>query len=529
VGFFFTELENVRLNFKRTRIPLFRMTEKIALYKMPLLLLMVVLLGLTLRLYQIDRESLWFDEAHTYWTVRSSPADIVKSVANDVHAPLYFLFLHYWVRILGDSDGAMRLFSAMFGILAIPVVFQIGKLLFNDRFGLMAALFLSVSGFHIQYSQEARPYSFYFFLTSLSLLSAIIAHKGTRHAWIGYILSTVLLLYTHNTAILAVAAVMLFYLVLSWPWRPASLYPFLLANLAIVFLYTPWIWFFVGQAVRITERFWTSSLTAGHILRTLTEMALIPSGTDIPRKIHIVLLAVPFSILLLALPSLWAKEKKMLIALALLFLVPVGGNLLASTTIRNIFILRVLIPALLLLPFLWATPILMDSEGPKSPYRKLAVVAMASMFFILLIGSIDFLRHNSKEPWRQAVEIFQKSYKSGDVVVYIVPYNEIAFARYLSANFYNLPVVAIPAGSYLNLRPPHYQPINKGDKDETGIATLQALKGKNSRLWVILRHSPTTKKYKALIDSTFAWLDANYKNLTELKRKNLQFVLYEPL
>lgn len=164
------------------------------------------------------------------------------------------------MRILGDSDGAIRLFSAISGILAIPVVFQIGKLLFHDRFGLMAALFLSVLGFHIQYSQEARPYSLYFLLTSLSVLFAVLAYKRTHYAWAGYILSTVLLLYTHNTAVFAVAAVMLFYLVLPWPWKPASLYRFLLANLAVFILYTPRISVFVTQAITVRERFWTPTL-----------------------------------------------------------------------------------------------------------------------------------------------------------------------------------------------------------------------------------------------------------------------------
>ena len=520
---------NVQPNLGGSRISLFRITQ-MALYKMPLLVLLVVLLAAILRLYQLDRESFWFDEAHTYWTIRNSPVDVIKSVIKDVHSPLYFLLLHYWARMLGDTDWAIRLLSAIFGILAIPVVFQIGRLLFNNRFGLMAALFLSVSGFHIQYSQEARPYSLYFFLTSLSVLFAVLAYKRINYAWIGYILSTVMLLYTHNTAILAVAAVMLFYLVVSWPWKPANLCPFLLANLAVFIFYTPWISFFVGQSLTVTEHFWTSTLTTRHIFRTLTEMVLIPSGTNIPRKMHTALLVVPSSILLLALPRLWAKQKKILLALALLFLVPVGGNLLASTMIRNIFILRVLIPALLLLPFLWATPILMGSERPVSTYgRRLAILAMVSMFFISLIGSISFLRHNSKEPWRQAAEIFQRSYKAGDVVVYVFPYNEIAFVRYLPANFYNLPVVAIPPGSYLNLGPPRSQPLNKEDRDETSVVALQALKTKNSRLWLILRHSPTTRKNKTLIDSTLAWLDANYKSVNELKHNRLQFVLYEPL
>lgn len=259
-------------------------------------------------------------------------------------------------------------------------------------------------------------------------------------------------------------------------------------------------------------------------------MVLIPGGADIPRQIHTALLVVPSSILPLTVPSLGAKEKNMLIALAFLFLVPVGMNLFASTTIRNIFIPRVLIPALIFLPFLWATPILMDSERSVSPYgRKLAVLAMVSMFFISLIRSISVLRHNSKEPWRQAAEIFQRSYKPSDVVVYIFPYNEIAFVRYLPATFYNLPAVGIPAGSFLNLGPRRAQPLNAEDKEETGVVALQALKAEKSRLWLILRHSPTSRKNKRLINSTLARLDANYKSVTELKHTGLRFGLYEPL
>lgn len=505
-------------------------TRNMALYKTPLLLALVVMFALALRVYQIDRESLWFDEAFTYWAAVSSPPDIIKTWSSSLHPPLYGLMLHYWMKIVGDSDMAIRLLSAIFGVLAIPVVFQIGKLLFNDRFGLAAALFLSVSGFHIQYSQEARPYSLYFLLTSVSILFTILAHKRIRYAWFGYIISTVLLLYTHNTAVLAVVAIMLFYLILAWPWRPASVYHFLLATLVVAICYTPWIPVYLSHAIQVTESYWTSSLKFGQVLATLTELVLIPPGANIPRKIQYGLLGVPFSVLLLSLPGLWAKEKKILIALVLLFLIPVGTNLIVSIFIRNIFILRVLIPALLPLPILLSTPILMEKEEPLFPYRRLALAAMASMMLISLIGSIGFLRHNSKEPWRQAAEILQKNYKPGDVIVHLWAGNEIGLIRYLPPKFYHLPAVAIPAGRYLNLGPSRAEPLNKEEKDKTGIETLQALKAKNGRIWLVHRYSPSAKsRYKNVMDIAMGWLDANYKKTRELKHKSLQLVLYEPL
>jgi mannosyltransferase len=500
-------------------------TKYTALYKTTLLLALVILLAGGLRLYEIDRESLWLDEADTYWKSRTSPADIVKMVIKDVHPPLYFLLIHYWVRILGDSDGALRLFSAVFGILAIPIVFQIGRLLFNERFGLVAALFLAVSGFHIQYSQEARSYALYFFLTSLSIYFVLLGHRRTQYAWIGYTLSTVLLLYTHNTAVLVVIAVMLFYLTLVWPWRLSKINPFLIAALASFILYTPWIPVQIKQANLVSKAFWTSELTITETLERL-QFVLFPQTISGLEWIQHGLIFLPFSILFLSLPGLWAKEKKTLIAIAFLFLVPIGINLIFSTTIRNIFLVRVLIPALLPLSFLWATPILMERGAS---YKKLALVAMTLMLLISVANSIDFLRHYSKEPWRPAAEIFGKSYKPGDAVVYLPAYNEYTLVRYLLPNFYDLPKVAIPANYYHKFDPRLASPLNDR-KDNTGKRALEVLKGNNARLWLVLSHDSFTKsRHKALAGETVAWLDANYKKLSEWKLKNLEMVLYEPL
>ena len=480
-------------------------TKYTALYKTPFLLALVVLFAVVLRLYHIDRESLWLDESSSYWWAKSSPIEIVTRVAGDAHTPLYYLILHYWMKISGDSDWAIRLLSAIFGISAIPVVFQIGKLLFSERFGVVAALFLAVSGFHIQYSQEARPYSLYFLLTSVSVLFTILAYKKIRYAWFGYIVTTALLLYTHNTAVLAVVAIMLFYLILAWPWRLQANTSFLVATLVVLILYTPWIPVYLSQLTLVQGDMWTPALTVKQALKTLQKLVLFPQRISFLGWIQYGLLCLPFSILLVSLPPLWAKEKRILIAMGFLFLIPVGINLIFSTTIHNIFLLRLLIPGLLVLPFLWATPILMERAAS---YRKLAMTAMISMFLISLAGSIHFLLHNFKEPWRDLVETFQDNYKPGDEVVYLMAYNKKPFARYLSPNFYDLAVVTL-------------------EEDKIDNAALRAPKTTDVRLWLVRRYGGIKSKDKARIYRTVSWLDANYKKLSEWKFKNLEMVLYE--
>ena len=282
-----------------------------ARYQTPFMLACIVLLATALRVYQIDRESFWLDEAFSYWVANSTAADVGITSANEVNPPLYYITLHYWVKIFGDSDKAIRLLSAMLGSLAIPVIYQIGRLLFNERFGLLAALFLTVSGFHIQYAQEARAYSLYFLLTSLSVFFVVLtSKKRTYYASIGYILTTALLLYSHNTALFTVAAIILFYLVLAWPWRWSSVYRFLMATLVAFLAYAPYIPVYLSQARTVKEDFWTRGLSIEDVLTALQKLILVLQYISGLGPIQYGLIGLPVVILLLSLPALWDKEKK---------------------------------------------------------------------------------------------------------------------------------------------------------------------------------------------------------------------------
>ena len=62
----------------------------------------ILLLAVALRLIAIDGRGLWTDEVFSFDFARLSPIAIMTAAANDVHPPLYFLLLHFWMELFGD-------------------------------------------------------------------------------------------------------------------------------------------------------------------------------------------------------------------------------------------------------------------------------------------------------------------------------------------------------------------------------------------------------------------------------------------
>lgn len=83
------------------------------------------------------------------------------------HLPFYFLLVRIWSTI-GESEFVLRYFSTILSVLSIALIFSVGRLLAGPRVGFVAALLLSISPFHIWYSQEARMYT----LMTVSVLAA---------------------------------------------------------------------------------------------------------------------------------------------------------------------------------------------------------------------------------------------------------------------------------------------------------------------------------------------------------------------
>ncbi|MDE6138418.1 MAG: glycosyltransferase family 39 protein, partial [Candidatus Gastranaerophilales bacterium] len=85
------------------------------------------------------------------------------------HTPLYFFLLHFWMKIFGDSEVAIRSLSVVFGILTVPVVYLVSSKITTKTNSLIVCLFSAVSPLLVLFSAEARMYSMVVLLVMLSL------------------------------------------------------------------------------------------------------------------------------------------------------------------------------------------------------------------------------------------------------------------------------------------------------------------------------------------------------------------------
>ena len=89
----------------------------------------------------------------------------------DTNPPLYFVGLSALRALAGESEYALRFASVIAGVLLVPLLYVMGKRLFSERAGVLAAVLGTFSPFLIWYSQEARMYTL---LATLSLASVYL-------------------------------------------------------------------------------------------------------------------------------------------------------------------------------------------------------------------------------------------------------------------------------------------------------------------------------------------------------------------
>ncbi len=181
-------------------------------------------IGLLLRRYHINTQSLWFDETDI---VARAHADIgsllVAFTSAGENGPLYTLMLHFWIRLFGESETAVRTLSALFGTLTIPLIYLFTSALLRaggttrrwaEGVGVLAAAVLTIAPFHIWYSQEAKMYALVVFATLGSMYAFVLAlEQNTPRRWVVYVIITLLALYAHGMAVLILLAQLVYY---SW-------------------------------------------------------------------------------------------------------------------------------------------------------------------------------------------------------------------------------------------------------------------------------------------------------------------------
>jgi mannosyltransferase len=130
----------------------------------------LTVLGGVLRFATLGLQSYWFDESVTVDLIRRPFLDLWSGIeGTESTPPLYYFVAWAWSHLFGTGEFALRSLSAAAGTAAIPAAYAAGAELFSRRTALLGAALVASSPLLVWYSQEARSYSLFVLVSSLSL------------------------------------------------------------------------------------------------------------------------------------------------------------------------------------------------------------------------------------------------------------------------------------------------------------------------------------------------------------------------
>jgi hypothetical protein len=147
----------------------------------------IVLLGLAVRLYGIDRYSLWIDEVTSLQAAQRGVSAIFTERFGVLGNQTVWYHLLLWLSALpvDPSTNAffVRLPEALAGALVPLVIYGLGRELFGRSQGILAALLVALSLPLIDRSQDARQYSMVIFLTVCMAYCLVRAGRTGKPLW----------------------------------------------------------------------------------------------------------------------------------------------------------------------------------------------------------------------------------------------------------------------------------------------------------------------------------------------------------
>jgi len=164
----------------------------------------LIALAAVVRLSTLDLQSFWYDEAFTpVHVLHSGLGATLRSVVHTENTPpLWYLIAWADSRVLGDGEIALRLPSALAGILTVPIVWAIGTELANRRTALIAAALVAVNPLFVWYSQEARAYALFVLTAALAMLCFVRAQsEPTPRRMAAFAVAGALALLSHYFAV----------------------------------------------------------------------------------------------------------------------------------------------------------------------------------------------------------------------------------------------------------------------------------------------------------------------------------------
>jgi glycosyltransferase involved in cell wall biosynthesis/uncharacterized membrane protein len=208
-------------------------------YYLYLSLLGLIILGLIVRVIFLNSHTFWFDEAFSFFVANRDVLSLLRATATDNHPPFYYLLLQFWSS-LSSSVSHLRLLSLLFGVVSLPLFYNLGRKLTNTKVALFATTIFALSPLHVYFSSETRMYTLLVLETLLlSWLFLKFLENGSKLYLILTTLVGIVALHTHYYSLFALLTLNFIFLLESKRLKKL-LFPWLISQLSIVLAFVPW-------------------------------------------------------------------------------------------------------------------------------------------------------------------------------------------------------------------------------------------------------------------------------------------------
>ncbi|MDD5109028.1 MAG: glycosyltransferase family 39 protein [Candidatus Omnitrophica bacterium] len=508
------------------------------LLKNPVILAILLVCGLILRLYHLGVRSLWFDEAYTIFNGQYLASVVSRLGALPDRYPSFLsdIPVYFWSLLSGRNEFTLRLFSVVFGIAAIWLIYKFGLKIFGQKTALIAAFLLAISPIHIYYSQELRPYSLILLISlgsALFLLKAL--EKGALAFWTGYVILNVLNIYLHYMTIFFLFAQVVFFLIFMKDYKN-QIRKWIFYNSVIFVLLAPWLINSIillkaslGPDLYLWVPSWAKTIGAKNIFFTIKNFSI---GYNVEKQAYVFITVFLTGILAFGITRLKKNEVKNYVLCLCCFVLPILSMFLISK-VKVWYVDRYVLGSL---PFYY---ILIGNSLAKIRTRYafllLGVVALFCAFSLnnyyqsRSLDAASCIGIVYKYDYKDAADYLAQNMEDGDIVFHTSYSSTVPFMYYLKKS----------SLSSANERPAFVLfPANE-NKIEARELLLKGCKFKNidyddfvsgkRRIWLVCSDWFFNEKncFDSKAYQIARWMQDNYKEKESCLFKGIILYLFE--
>lgn len=462
-------------------------------YPLGIGLFMLGVVGLSLLL--LINQGLRLDEAQSLWQSSHSVAKIINIVAQDVHVPLYHLILHFWQIVFGTSIVATRILSLLFALAGIPLIYALGKLIYNRQIAFFATFLFAISPFLNWYANEIRMYSLLTLLTLINQYAFIQIYQGRKTKWWWvYGISAFLGIFTHYFFWLMLLSQAIFFLFNRNSFKPGTFKKLFRVGIILLITFIPWLYLVFSLGFLSNTEPLLVKPTSVNLFDTFFQFLF---GFQNDQVSTTIVSFWPITVLLgfLTLRKNQSISKET-IYLVLSTIFPILAAFLLSVSVRPLFLTRYLI---FTIPAFYLVLSWVLSTYGKSLSRTFKILLV---FLMLSFLTIEVKSESTpvKENYLGAAEYLTSQARPQDVIAVSAPFTIYPFEYYYQGN---ARVLTFPFWNRFQVGPiPTF--------DQNVFANqVNSLTPVYERLWVILSFDQGYEEDIRL------YLDSHYQRLEE--------------